>query len=140
LEKLVRMDNQKPYIIQFSSIGNPSLGYLSVAEQLEHIPFEISRVYWTYYTPQNVTRGGHANIEKELVIVAVGGAISITTELKNGDKETYELSKPDVGLYLPKLCWHTMQYSHNAIQMVIASNLYSEDDYIRDYNIFRSWK
>ena len=134
------MDNQKPYIIQFSSIGNPSLGYLSVAEQLEHIPFEIARVYWTYYTPQNVTRGGHANIEKELVIVAVGGSISITTELKNGDKETYELSKPDVGLYLPKLCWHTMQYSHNAIQMVIASNLYSEDDYIRDYNIFRSWK
>jgi dTDP-4-dehydrorhamnose 3,5-epimerase-like enzyme len=130
------MDNQKPYIIQFSSIGNSGVGYLSVAEQLEHIPFEIARVYWTYYTPQNVTRGGHANIEKELVIVAVGGVITITTELKNGDKETFELSRPDVGLYLPKLCWHTMQYSHNAVQMVIASNLYSEDDYIRDYQKF----
>jgi hypothetical protein len=134
------MDNQKPFIIQFSSIGNPSLGYLSVAEQLEHIPFEIARVYWTYYTPQNVTRGGHANIEKELVIVAVCGAITITTELKSGFKKTFELNKPNIGLYLPKLCWHTMQYSHNAVQMVVASNLYSEDDYIRDYNVFRSWK
>jgi dTDP-4-dehydrorhamnose 3,5-epimerase-like enzyme len=133
------MENQKPHIIKFCSIGNPSLGYLSVAEQLNNIPFEVARVYWTYYTPQNVTRGGHANIEKELVIVAVSGSITIITESKNGDKETFELSNPDVGLYLPKLCWHTMQYSHNAVQMVIASNLYSEDDYIRDYNNFKSW-
>lgn len=134
------MKNQKPRILQFSSIGNPSLGYLSVAEQLKNIPFEIARVYWTYYTPQNVTRGGHANIEKELVIVAVAGAITITTELKNGSKETFELNKPDVGLYLPKLCWHTMQYSHNAVQMVIASNIYSEADYLRDYNEFKNYE
>jgi dTDP-4-dehydrorhamnose 3,5-epimerase-like enzyme len=134
------MKNQKPHILQFSSIGNPSLGYLSVAEQLEHIPFEIARVYWTYYTPQNVTRGGHANIEKELIIVAVSGTITVTTELMNGYSEIFELNKPDVGLYLPKLCWHTMLYSHNAVQMVIASNLYSESDYLRDFNEFKNYE
>jgi hypothetical protein len=134
------MDKSKPFLIHFPSVGNSSLGYLSVAEQLSHIPFEIARVYWTYYTPQNVTRGGHANIEKELVLVAVSGSITVTAELSNGYKETFELNRPDVGLYLPKLCWHTMQYSHSAVQMVIASNLYSETDYLRDYNEFKSYE
>lgn len=134
------MPFDKPYIIQFTSIGDPSLGYISVAEQQDNIPFNIARVYWTYYTPQNVTRGGHANIEKELVLVAVAGSITVTAELRDGYKETFLLQKPDEGLYLPRLCWHTMQYSHNAVQMVIASNLYNEYDYIRDYHSFLLWK
>ena len=134
------MNNEKPYLIQFSSIGDPSLGYLSVAEQLDHIPFEISRVYWTYYTPQNVIRGGHANIDKELLLVAVSGVITVTTEMQDGNNETFFLDHPSKGLYLPRLCWHTMQYSEGAVQMVIASNIYSEDDYIRDYSLFKSWK
>lgn len=134
------MDKSRPYLIHFPSIGSPTLGYLSVAEQLAQIPFEIARVYWTYYTPQNVTRGGHANINKELVLVAVAGSITVTAELRDGYKETFVLQRPDVGLYLPKLCWHTMLYSHNAVQMVIASNLYSEDDYIRDYQVFKTWE
>lgn len=125
-----------PYIINFPSIGSSDLGYISIAEEFSLVPFKIQRVYWTYYTPQSVIRGGHANIEKELVLVAVSGSIIITTELKNGFKKEYVLNTPDKGLYLPKLCWHTMKYSHNAVQMVIASNLYSESDYIRDYNFF----
>lgn len=130
------MHADKPYIIQFPAIGEPTLGYISVAEQQQKIPFDIVRVYWTYYTPQNVSRGGHANINKELVLVAVAGTITVTAELNDGYKETFVLSSPDKGLYLPKLCWHTMQYSHNAVQMVLASNLYDEADYIRDYNKF----
>lgn len=134
------MQVEKPYLIKFTAIGSPDLGYISIAEQLKNIPFEIARVYWTYYTPQNVTRGGHANIEKELVLVAVAGSITVTAELRDGYNETFVLNSPDVGLFLPKLCWHTMQYSHNAVQMVIASNLYSDDDYIRDYKLFLEWK
>ena len=130
------MEKNQPFIIQFSAIGDPGLGYLSVAEQLTTIPFNIARVYWTYYTPQNVTRGGHANIEKELVLVALAGTITVTTELRNSTRELFVLDKPDVGLYIPKLCWHTMQYSHNAVQLVIASNFYSTGDYIRDYKLF----
>ena len=131
---------EQPYILSFPPIGDASLGFLSVAQQLSNIPFKIARVYWTYYTPQDVTRGGHANISKELVLVAVAGTITVTIELQDGSKNTFILDHPSKGLYLPKLCWHTMQYSENAVQMVIASNLYSEDDYIRDYSLFKSWQ
>ena len=130
-------ENQEyPRIIKFDSIGSSNLGYISIAEQLINVPFDIRRAYWTYFTPQNVIRGGHANIEKELVLIAVAGIINVNAEMQNGDKFYFELNKPDIGLYLPKLCWHTMRYSHNAVQLVLASNHYSQSDYIRDYNNF----
>ena len=125
-----------PHIINFPSIGSSELGYISIAEELSLVPFKIQRVYWTYYTPHSVIRGGHANIEKELVLVAVSGTIIVTTELRNGIKHEFILNSHEKGRYVPKLCWHTMKYSHNAVQMVIASNLYRESDYIRDYNFF----
>jgi WxcM-like, C-terminal len=134
------MPDKKPHIIEFPSIGDPSLGYLSVGENLATIPFTIARVYWTYYTPQNVMRGGHANIEKELVLVAVAGSITVTTEMRDGSKASFLLDHPAKGLFIPRLCWHTMQYSHTAVQMVIASNLYNEQDYIRDHQTFVNWK
>ena len=134
------MNKQYPFLIRFPSIGDSSLGYLSVADQLGSIPFEIARVYWTYFTPQNVIRGGHANVDKELVLFALAGSIIVTAEVKGGYKQTFEINRPDEGLYLPKLCWHTMQYSHNAVQLVVASNLYSEEDYIREYQSFLNWK
>jgi dTDP-4-dehydrorhamnose 3,5-epimerase-like enzyme len=126
----------KPNIINFDSRGSSDIGYLSICEELNTIPFAIKRVYWTYYTPQNITRGGHANIDKEMVLIAVAGKIVVTTEMAGRDAEVYVLENPNQGLYIPKLCWHTMQYSHNAVQMVIASNLYEEADYIRDYADF----
>lgn len=129
----------QPQIILFPSIGESSLGYLSVCEEMNSVPFSIARIYWTYYTPQNVTRGGHANIQKQLVLVAVAGSITVTTEMRDGSTASFVLDHPAKGLYIPTLCWHTMQYSHSAVQMVIASNLYSEDDYIRDYQSFKVW-
>jgi hypothetical protein len=128
-----------PKILEFQKTGSSELGYISIVEQLINIPFEISRVYWTYFTPQNVERGWHANIDKEMVLVAVSGIIEVYTELQNGIKKTFILDRPDIGLYMPKLCWHTMKYSHNAVQMVIASNLYSKSDYIRNYNVFLNY-
>lgn len=130
---------KKPFIIEFESIGNPSLGYISVGQEFEKIPFIIKRTYWTYYTPQNVMRGGHANIEKELVLVSVCGSIIVNAELTTGEKFEFKLDSPDKGLYLPKMTWHTMKYTHNAVQLVMASNYYSEDDYIRDYNSFLNY-
>jgi dTDP-4-dehydrorhamnose 3,5-epimerase-like enzyme len=131
---------QLPHLIEFSSIGDSSIGYLSVSEELISVPFKIARVYWTYYTPQSVMRGGHANINKELVLVAVAGNIIVDVEMQDGYKESYELNHPSKGLYIPPLCWHRMKYSNNAVQMVMASNLYSEDDYIREYELFKTWK
>ena len=129
----------EPRIISFNSIGTPSLGYISVAQERNELPFEMKRAYWTYFTPQNVKRGGHANIEKELVLIAVAGIIKVSTEMQSGDKKEFILDRPDKGIYLPKLCWHTMEYSHNAVQLALASNFYSEADYLREYIDFLNY-
>lgn len=126
----------KPYFITFDKIGSPNLGYISVGENHTNIPFEIKRVYWTYYTPQDITRGGHAHYDLEQVIVAVSGIITFTTEDLEGNKEEFVLDSPDKGLYLPKLIWRDIKFSHSAVLLCMASEKYIESDYIRDYDTF----
>ena len=129
----------EPKIIEFPKIGNTSLGYISLAEK-NTLPFEVKRIYWTYFTPENVERGGHAHHGLEQILVAVAGKITVNTEMPDGSKKTFTLESPHQGVYLPKYSWHIMQYSHNAVQMCIASMAYEENDYIRDYNEFKSLK
>ena len=127
----------KPKIINFPKIGLPSLGYISLAEK-DTLPFEVKRVYWTYFTPEDVERGSHAHHQLEQILVSVAGKIIINTEMPDGFKEQFVLDSPNQGVYLPKYSWHVMQYSHNAVQMCIASMVYEERDYIRDYEEFKS--
>ena len=128
-------DYKSPYLIAFPKIGNQELGFISIAEK-ENLPFIPKRIYWTYFTPEDVERGGHSHYELHQILVAVAGKVEVTTELLTGEKETFILEKPNVGLFIPKMCWRSMKYSHNAVQMCIASNEYDEADYIRDYNFF----
>ena len=129
------MKNQ-PKIIEFPKLGNSYCGYISPAEK-ENLPFVVRRIYWTYYTPENVERGGHAHYELEQILVAVAGKISVNTEMPGGGKNTFDLESPHHGLLIPKLCWREMKYSHNAVQMCIASLKYDEKDYIRKYDDFK---
>jgi hypothetical protein len=129
----------RPHILEFKRIGDSSLGYISVAEK-EALPFEVKRVYWTYFTPEDVQRGGHAHYDLEQILIAVAGRIIVKTELLDGSKEEFVLDKPNTGLFIPKMCWREMQYTHNAVQICIASLAYTEDDYIRDYQIFQDKK
>jgi dTDP-4-dehydrorhamnose 3,5-epimerase-like enzyme len=131
------MQITSPFLIPFKGIGHPEIGYLSVAENTQNIPFEIKRVFWTYYTPQDICRGRHAHHETQIIIVAVHGSIMVETEMIDGEKCNFQLNSPNIGLYLPILCWHTLQYSHDAVQMVMASTNYDANDYIRDYEGFR---
>lgn len=125
----------EPYLINFPKIGDSVQGYISVAEN-QNLPFEVKRIYWTYYTPESVERGGHAHYELQQILIAVAGSIKISIELSNGKKHDHVLDKPYTGIYIPKMTWRTMQYSHNAVQMCIASMAYEEKDYIRDYETF----
>lgn len=127
----------EPYLIAFPKIGGPSLGYISVAEN-ENLPFEVKRIYWTYFTPESVERGGHAHYDLEQVLIAVAGKIIITTELLSGQKNEFVLDNPYTGLYIPKMTWRTMKYSHNSVQICIANIAYDEKDYIREYSKFIS--
>lgn len=127
----------KPRIIEFSKIGSSDVGYISIIEQLGIENFKIQRVFWTYYTPEEVVRGRHAHYETEMILIALAGRIVVNTEMLDGSINVFVLNKPNEGLFMPKMCWHTMQYSHNAVQLVLASSLYNESDYIRDYDSFK---
>ena len=130
------MEN-KPRIIIFPKNGSPDIGYLGIVENGEKLPFEIKRVFWAYYTPDSIVRGRHAHHETEMILISLAGRIIVTTEMPNMPVETFILEKPSEGLYIPKFCWHTMQYSHTAVQLVLASSLYEESDYIRSYEEFK---
>lgn len=127
---------KKAHIIKFPKIGKSHLGYISIAEK-ENLPFIPKRIYWTYYTPEDVERGGHAHVELEQILVAVSGKIILEIEHQDGVKAEFILDNPDMGVYIPRMTWRTMKYSHNAVQMCIASHEYSESDYIRDYQDFK---
>jgi len=126
-----------PKLISFKKIGNPPEGYISIFQNGQEMPFEVKRCFWTYYTPEEVVRGRHAHYNTEMILIAAAGKIIVHTEMPGGIKAEFTLEKPESGLLIPKLCWHTMQYSHNAVQLVLASTVYEESDYIRDYETFK---
>ena len=126
------MEKKKHYIINFPKIIDPR-GNLTVAEQKEHVPFDIQRVYWTYDVPSGESRGGHAHRDCEEVIIAVSGSFDVTLDF--GDhRQTYHLNHPYQGLYVGTGVWRTLDdFSSGAVCLVLASHLFDEDDYIRDY-------
>jgi dTDP-4-dehydrorhamnose 3,5-epimerase-like enzyme len=126
-----------PHLIHFPKLGEPGIGYISVTEQRQSIPFTVQRTFWTYYTPESIVRGRHAHHLTEQVLVAAAGRIIVTTELADGSIELFRLEDPHVGLYIPPHAWHTMQYSHTAVQLAFASITYDETDYIRNHDDFR---
>lgn len=126
----------KPKIVEFPKIGNSPLGYISVAEKTT-VGFNVSRVFWTYYTPEEIIRGRHAHFKLEQILIAVSGNIKIETECLDSEIATFELKSPNVGLYIPSYCWHTMKFSHNSVLLSLSSIEYLESDYIREYNVFK---
>ncbi len=130
----------EPHIIEFPKLGESIIGYLSVA-QASNIPFKINRVFWTYHTPESIVRGRHAHKETEQLLIAATGSIIVTTESATGEIKTFKLTHPNEAVYIPPNHWHTMQYSHTAVQLVFASTEYNELDYIRKHEDFVSyWK
>lgn len=133
------MEYPKPHLIEFSKLGASDIGYISVNEKLTFIPFLVKRVFWTFYTPESIVRGRHAHKATEQVLIAVAGRIIVTTESASGHIETFVLEKPNVGVYVPPTHWHTMQYSHTAVQLALASTEYESADYLRDYEEFKKY-
>jgi dTDP-4-dehydrorhamnose 3,5-epimerase-like enzyme len=128
-----------PRLIDFSKIGKPELGYLTIAQN-SGLPFRIERVYWTYFTPDEVLRGHHAHHDLEQIIFAVSGQIDFELEGLDGTKYSFALTRPHIGLYIPKHYWRTIRFSHNAVLMCLASHEYEESDYIREYTDFQALK
>ncbi len=111
-------------------------GMLIALEQNKDIPFEIKRVYYMYDTVQGVRRGYHAHKQLEQILICIHGSCKILMD--NGkEKETVLLDKPYEGLYISNNIWREMyDFSPDAVLMVLASEYYTEDDYIRNYEDF----
>ena len=110
-------------------------GNLAVVEK-DTIPFKIERVYYLFDVPSDAYRGGHAHIEQEELLVALSGSFEVI--LKDGEKtHRIMLNKPDKGLIIPKMTWRELEnFSSGSVCLVLASGVYTEDDYIRDYDKF----
>ncbi len=129
----------KPRIIELSKIGNEDIGYISVLENSAKA-FDIKRVYYTYQTPDNIQRGGHAHKNLEQIIIAVNGNLEIKISTGESYRETFHLSNPNQCLYIPSGFWRDIVFKNNAILLCLASEEYNEDDYIRDYDEFLEWR
>ena len=111
-------------------------GNLSVVEQFKDIPFEIKRVYWLYDVPGGECRGGHAHREIFEFIVAANGSFTVTlTDGINSHK--YLLNHPYQGLLIGPGWWRTLDdFSSGSVCLVMASDFFQEEEYIRDFDDF----
>lgn len=111
-------------------------GYLTVMETQRNIPFEIKRVYYLTSLSKDFPRGFHAHKQLEQVAVCVTGSCKVL--LDNGsEKEWVTLNSPTRALRIQPMIWHEMKdFSEDCVFLVLADQLYSEDDYIRNYEDF----
>ena len=113
-------------------------GDLIAIENKRDVPFDIARVYYLYNVPVNSARGGHAHKTLRQVIFAMSGSFRLT--VKNSEAtEQIVLRDPGVGVLVENLIWREIDlFSQGAVCMVLASNIYDESDYIRDFDVYRA--
>lgn len=123
-------------IYNFKQMGDER-GTLVPIEAGIDIPFPIKRVYYMYGTGRGVRRGLHAHKTLQQVLICVHGTCKILLDDGN-EKAIVELNQPYHGLYIRENIWREMfDFSEDAVLMVLASDHYNEEDYIRDYNEFK---
>jgi hypothetical protein len=126
-------------VIMLPKIHNLA-GNLTSLENNKNIPFEVKRIYYLYDVPGGEDRGGHAHLELQQFIVAVSGAFDVL--LNDGiNKKIIHLDRPYIGLHIVPGIWRELlNFSSGAICLVLASEKFQEDDYIRDYDKFKFHK
>jgi len=128
------LKNNGIQILSIPKIEDPR-GNLSVIEN-DIVPFDIKRVYYLYDVPSGSERGGHAHKELKEFLVALSGSFDVV--LKDGqEKEIVTLNKPYEGLLINPGIWRELQnFSSGSVCLVVASDVYIEEDYIRDFSEF----
>lgn len=115
-------------------------GNISVVENGTSLPFDVKRVYFLYDVPGGESRGSHAHRNLEQLIVAASGSFKVT--LDDGQvKQSFFLNRPYIGLIVRPGMWRDLEdFSSGAVCMVLASDLYDSEDYIRDYSEFLEFR
>jgi dTDP-4-dehydrorhamnose 3,5-epimerase-like enzyme len=102
------------------------------------LPFELKRIYYLFDVPSTAFRGGHSHINQHEILIALSGSFEVTVN-DGKEKKSYLLNKPNIGLHIPTGIWRELEnFSSGAVCLVLASDVFDEADYIRDYNKFLS--
>lgn len=127
-------------LIELDKHHSERKGNISVVENGETIPFDTKRIYYLYDVPGGCERGGHAHKELMQLIIAVSGSFSII--LDDGSvKRSFFLNRPYIGLLVKPGIWRTLEdFSSGSVCLVLASDLFDEDDYIRNYDDFLAFR
>jgi dTDP-4-dehydrorhamnose 3,5-epimerase-like enzyme len=112
-------------------------GNLSFIEGGKHIPFKIKRTYWIYDIPGGEKRGGHAYKTLNEFIVALSGSFDIVLD-DGKQKKVFSLTRSYYGIFVPKMIWRSLEnFSTNSLCLILASDVYKENDYIMEYKNFQ---
>jgi len=122
-------------VVLLPKIADPR-GNLTFIEGGRHIPFDIQRVYYLYDVPGGAERGGHAHRDLHQLIVAMSGSFDVILD-DGAERKRIHLNRSYSGLYVCPMIWRALDnFSSGSVCMVLASNRYSEDDYLRNYEEF----
>jgi dTDP-4-dehydrorhamnose 3,5-epimerase-like enzyme len=108
--------------------------------QNDILPFEFKRIYYLFDVPSTAFRGGHSHINQHEILTALSGSFEVV--LDDGiEKKTFLLNKPNLGLHITTGIWRELQnFSSGAVCLVVASDIFEEADYVRDYGEFLASK
>lgn len=122
-------------LIELPKIKDPR-GNLTFIESGVNIPFDVKRNYWIYDVPSGMWRDGHAFKAQQEFLVALSGSFDVIVNDGTGEK-TFHLSRPQIGLYVPKMTWRYINnFSTNSVALVLSSTYYDPTDYIENFEDF----
>jgi hypothetical protein len=124
-------------VITLSKISKRS-GNITIVSNNQELPFEVKRVFYLYDIPGGESRGGHAHFECHQFLVAASGAFEVLLDDGKIQRQVM-LNRPDIGLHIPPMIWASeINFSSGSICLVLASHMYDERDYVRQYTSFKS--
>jgi dTDP-4-dehydrorhamnose 3,5-epimerase-like enzyme len=125
------------HVVNLPKIQDPR-GNLTFIEAGNHIPFDIKRVYYLYDVPGGSERGAHGHRALRQLIIAMSGSFDVVLD-DGAHKKRFHMNRSYFGLYVSPMMWRDItNFSSGAVCMVLASEVYSEDDYFRNYDDFLS--
>jgi dTDP-4-dehydrorhamnose 3,5-epimerase-like enzyme len=123
------------HIMTFQDRGEHE-GQLVPIEAIKDVPFEIKRIYYIYGVPKNISRGFHSHRDLQQVLICVSGSLKIRIKTPY-EEEIITLDNPSKGLYIGPMIWREMfDFSDHSVLLVLASEYYTENDYIRDFDAY----